>query len=234
MPAPPPLRISLTVDDVRLVREGQGRPCSARILDTAATLLDRVKDGHWLRPAHRYALWPVAAAGSGCLRLRGWGALHSPLAAHRLCRATHVAAGICTIGSRVGQQVREWFAAGEAVKAVVLDEIGSLALYRLAEDLEGRIRLEARRLGLEASGVLNPGDDGFDISEQPKVIELAGGARMGVSLTAGGMLCPEKSLTLIMGIGKGVPAWGRDRNCARCRARRRCPHRHLVPPNLAA
>ncbi|MBI2992810.1 MAG: hypothetical protein HYY48_01380 [Gammaproteobacteria bacterium] len=235
MPVLPPPCISLTADEVRLAWEERGRrSCSARVLDTVSTVLERMNDGHWLQPAYGYALWPVAGSGSGHLRLRGGGTLHSRLAVHRCGRATRLAAGICTVGSRLGHQIREWFAAGQAVKAVVLDEVGSLALYRLAGHLERQVRVEAQHLGLQSSGVLHPGDDGFELSEQRKVVELAGGADIGISLTSGVMLYPEKSLTMVMGLGDRMPVWGRDRGCARCRARRQCPYRHPHSADRAA
>ena len=62
---------------------------------------------------------------------------------------------------------------------------GSVPAQRPARDANAE---EAAILRLEASGVLNPGEDGFDLSEQATVAQLAGGETIGVSVTTTGML----------------------------------------------
>ena len=199
-----------------------------RIHATASALVARSEAERWLRPAISYEIWPIAAANSDCLELADGIRLRSVQAAHRLRGAVWLAAGVCTLGGRLEQQVRASFAAGEHLHAVLLDDIGTRALFRLADDLEARLRREARHLGFEASGVLNPGEPGFRLREQRTVVGLAGGARIGVSVTPSGMMSPGKSLTLIMGLGDAMPVWGRGESCARCRAQPRCSLRRAA------
>lgn len=235
MPSLPEPRISLTREDVcRAWGERRTRLAAGRVPAAVTEILGRMHDERWLQPASSHGIREIAGSSSGWLELNDGTRLESPLIAHRLHRATLLAAGVCTVGGELRRRVNGWFAAGEPLKAVLLDEIGSLALHRLGDCLEQLIRAEARRMGLDASGVLNPGEPGFDLSEQRKVTELAGGAGIGVSLTAAGMLSPEKSLTLVMGLGKRIPHWHRSENCAHCGARRRCPYRHKALEGLAA
>lgn len=214
--------------------EQRMRLANSRVLSTVTEILARIDDERWVRPESVYRIRPVEAGGPGWLELGGRTRLRSPLAAHRMRRATRLAVGICTLGAGLDERVRETFAAGEALRAVLLDEIGSLMIYRLADRLERLIRSEARRLGLEASGVLCPGDPGFDLHEQRLLLDLAGGSSVGVSVTPGGMLTPQKSLTLVMGLGTRMPAWSHADNCARCRARNSCPHRRPSPGCMIA
>lgn len=162
------------------------------------------------------------------MELAGGMRLRSAQAAHRLRGAAWLAAGVCTIGGRLEQQVRASFAAGRQLQAVLLDEIGTRALFRLADDLEACLRREAQRLGITASGVLNPGEPGFPLREQRTVMELADAARIGVSATTDGVMSPGKTLTLIMGLGEAMPLWERGQSCARCRAQPRCMYRRTV------
>lgn len=199
-----------------------------RIRAAASALLAHAEAEQWLRPAISYALWPIAATHSDGMELAGGVRLRSVQAAHRLRGAAWLAAGVCTLGGRLERQVRASFSAGEHLQAVLLDEIGTRALFRLADDLEAQLRREARQLGFMASGVLNPGEPGFSLREQRTVMELAGAARIGVSATTEGVMSPGKTLTLIMGLGEAMPFWGRGESCARCRAQPRCTLRRAA------
>jgi hypothetical protein len=188
-------------------------------------LLARVEAEHWIQPKTGFQVWPVVGRGQEWLELRGGSRISSRMLGHYLPGATHVAAGVCTIGDALEKHVSEGFAASDRLRAVLLDEIGTLALFRLGDQLEESMQAEAAQHALEASGVLSPGEDGFEISQQAAVVELAGGADLGVSQTTTGMLIPRKSLSMVVGFGARMPKWSRGERCARCGARERCPHR---------
>ena len=198
------------------------------IADTRRALAAEARAGGWKQAVFSYEFWPIAGIGPDFLDLMGGMRLHSVSAAQWLPGARWLAAGVCTLGGEWERQVHANFAAGEPLRALLLDEIGSQALYRLAARVEARVRREARQRGLEASGVLNPGEPGLELREQRTVVRLAGGSRIGVSVSHGEVLSPMKSLTLIMGVGKQMPVWGRDANCARCAAKLRCTHRRVA------
>ncbi|MDE3108733.1 MAG: hypothetical protein KGL02_02225 [Acidobacteriota bacterium] len=150
--------------------------------------------------------------------------ISSPKLNHHLPGARFVATGVCTIGCALERQVSERFASGDRLPAVMLDEIGTVALFRVSDRLENEIQVEAARLGLEAGGVLNPGEDGLEISQQRPIVELANGPSIGISSSAA-MLVPRKSISMLIGIGARMPKWTRGQRCAVCAARDRCPHR---------
>jgi hypothetical protein len=116
----------------------------------------------------------------------------------------------------------------------MLDEIGSLALYRLADQFATLMRDEAGSMDLAASGVLNPGEEGFDLSQQVAVLRAAGGESIGVHVSGAALLLPQKSLTAVMGFGVNLPSWDRGENCGRCATRTRCPYRHDAVDGIAA
>jgi hypothetical protein len=223
------LRVPLLVDDVtRAWGSRRARLASPRMLALVTELLERVDAENWLQPAVSFRAWPVVESGPGWMDLSNGARLKAPLLNHYLRGASHLALGVCTVGAAIENHVSEWFAANERLRAVVLDDIGTFALYGLSDQLEALLQKEAESLGLEASGVLSPGEDGFELSEQAKVAELAGGESIGVSITSTGMLIPRKSLSMVMGFGTRMPKWGRGERCARCGARERCPHRQQV------
>lgn len=223
------LRVPLSIEDVtRAWGSRRARLASPRMLALVAELLERAATENWLQPAVSFRVWPVVESGPGWMELRDGTRLHARLLSHHLRGASHLALGVCTVGAALENRVSEWFAASERLRAVVLDDIGSLALYGLSDQLEALLQKEAETLGLEASGVLSPGEDGFDLSEQAKVAELAGGGSIGISITSTAMLIPRKSLSMVMGFGARMQKWGRAERCARCGARERCPHRQQI------
>jgi hypothetical protein len=225
MPVMTEIRIPLTVEEITSSwGPRHSRPASPRVTTLLSELLLQLEANHWMEPKISFDICRVSSAGPGWIELNGESRLSSPALSHQLPGATQIAAGVCTIGTALEQQVRQWFANSERLRAVMLDEIGTLALFHLANELENRLQLEAGQRGLDAGGVLSPGEGGFQISQQAAVLRLARGAEIGVSQTTAGMLAPRKSISMIIGFGKRMPKWTRGERCARCGARERCPH----------
>lgn len=202
----------------------RARLMSPRMTELLSSLLARIDDEAWIQPIASFAVLPVTSSGPDYLDLRGGARITSRTLGHHLPGAAFVTAGVCSIGDAIEKRVSEGFATGDRLRAVMLDEIGTLALFRLSDRLEETVQAEAGRLGLEAGGALNPGEGGFDISQQATVVELANGHSIGVSHTSA-MLVPRKSISMLLGIGSRMPKWSRGERCAVCAARDRCPHR---------
>jgi hypothetical protein len=217
--------VTLTVDDVTASwGTRRARLASARMTAIISNLLAQIEACHWIQPKISFEVWPVVARTRERLDLSSGASICSPTLGHFIPGATHVAAGVCTIGAAIENHVSEGFAASDRLQSVILDEIGTLALFRVGERLESLVQAEAARLGLDASGPLSPGEDGIDISQQATVLGLAGGARIGLSNTTIAMLTPRKSASMIFGLGSRMRKWNRSDRCAVCAARDRCPH----------
>ena len=180
----------------------------------------------WLAPAISYRIHPITDRAADWMELSGRIRLNAPLLMHRLRRASSLAFGVCSIGPKISQQVSDWFAGRERLKAVLLDDIGTLALFKLGDYLEALISRQSLAMGLQASGTLSPGEEGFDLTAQAEVLELAGGGDIGVLVRGGSLLVPHTSTTSVIGLGEQMTSWSRDDSCATCRAGRRCPYRH--------
>ena len=228
MPTISDIPIRLSLDEIRHAwgaeRARLLAPSMARNLQR---LLNQIEAERWLDAAISYRVLEVTGRGPGWLQAGG-SRLESVMIARYLQQAAHLVFGVCTLGDNFVCQMRRYFDSNRQVQAVLLDEIGTLLLYKLSDHLEEMLCRQAEGMELQASGSFNPGDEGFDISLQGKVLELAGGDKIGVTLQGKCLLVPHKSLTSVIGLGRNMPTSSRAERCARCRSRDRCPHRQDI------
>ncbi|MCC6201378.1 MAG: hypothetical protein IT494_00060 [Gammaproteobacteria bacterium] len=226
MPLLRDLSLAIAVEDIACGRHtARARPLSPAVRTRLAELIETVTAQRWLQPAIAYRIRTITDRGGDWIELDGAIKLQAPLLAHRMRPASHLATVVCTVGESLSRQVSAWFGSGNPARAVLLDELGSIALTKLADRCGELLRDEALALGLDLSGSLHPGDDGFAIEQQAAVLQLAGGDELGIALQGGSTLAPLKSLTAVYGLGKKMPNWSAGDNCATCRARERCSYR---------
>lgn len=135
------------------------------------------------------------------------------------CQQFMVAA--CTIGPYLEQMVDRLLSKGNLLNAMLLDEIGNAAIYELEDRCFEIANKKAKEKDLTASGCICPGQDGFALDEQAKILELVNAQEMGVTLTEFNIMCPRKSTTLVIGIGEEVSHWDK---CEYCDMKYRCEY----------
>jgi hypothetical protein len=173
-----------------------------------------------LAPALRFAIVDLDRPAAATLHAGGM-----PLYAPRLLPAagelTALACGVATIGARLEQRVTALCAERRVSLALALDALGNRCLYLLSRCLQDRMLVRARDRGLVLSGELRPGDPGLALDAQTTVLRLADAAAIGVQATRGLALHPLKSISMVLGAGRGLPParWSR---CDDCRSRPRC------------
>lgn len=127
-----------------------------------------------------------------------------------------------TLGAETDRLLRRWSAqsmakaaVGQAVCAVWLDDLCAALSQSLSGELEE---------GTYLTPPFSPGYGDWDLSVQGRVLDLlTAHKRIGLTLTAGGMLVPEKSVTAVVGISdREEDACGQK--CMRCR-KTDCPFR---------
>ena len=140
--------------------------------------------------------------------------------AHHLRHCRDCVLYAVTLGAETDRLLRRWSArsmaqaaVGQAVCAVRLDEF--------CADLCDEIHREG---GGYLTPPFSPGYGDWDLSVQSKVLDLLSAhKRIGLTMTAGGMLVPEKSVTAVVGISdREEDACGQ--RCMRCR-KTDCPFR---------
>jgi hypothetical protein len=146
--------------------------------------------------------------------------LRSSLLSQHLHAAQFVEAVVCTIGPKVerlaSQVIREDISLGLA-----LDGLGSTAVEALANMACRHIELQAEQDHLQTSIPLSPGMQGWPVEVgQPVIFKILDPAQIGVSLTPDGLMLPQKTLSMLVGIGSELDSSGST--CQYCAMRETC------------
>ena len=136
-----------------------------------------------------------------------------------------------TVGEGIEQESSRRFGAGGYASAVLLDAGATAAVEQVADAMEDAIRPGILREGYRMRWRFSPGYGDWPLSQQPDVLRLSGGERIGISLTDSLMLMPRKSITAVIGLARNEKASSEERvengtpkGCAAC-GMRDCPSR---------
>jgi len=123
---------------------------------------------------------------------------------------------ISTIGPALEAEVTRLAGAGELLKAVVLDSIGSVAAEAVADYIDAKIAEESAREGLKTSCRASPGYGDWDVREQAAVFALLPAERVGVRLSETFMMTPRKSISFAMHVAKKPERLRSENSCGNC------------------
>lgn len=199
-----------------------------RILSLLPGIFDEIKQSSLVRPAIAWEIVEVETIKDGVMKLHDGSRLQAPLLSHRMRRASRLAFIVATLGEGIGRHINGLFNSGQQLKAILTEEIANAWLFRVSQLSQEWVDKEAAKTGLQASGSLSPGDEGFPLQGQAQVLEQSGAARLGIALSEYSMMTPRHSLSSVIGLGRRMQRWTQVENCAECRARDRCPHRHTL------
>ncbi|MEN3190492.1 MAG: hypothetical protein ABDK78_06195 [Atribacterota bacterium] len=131
--------------------------------------------------------------------------------------ATYLLVGVVTIGSSLEEKVSELFSQGEYPRALALDAVGTVAVEDFSRKVRSLACQEAIEQGSKTSRHFSPGYSGWNISQQKIIFEIIPADDIGVILTKGYMMLPQKSLSWVIGVGKKIDKSFRDDNdCKNC------------------
>ncbi len=182
-----------------------------------------------LQPAVVTASFAVEGLGHERLQLEGGGYLAGPLIKEHLYRARSVVVAVCTIGPALEAAASDSFTRDPAV-GVALDALGSVAVDMLAAALCQWEGDQAVAEGLQTTMPLSPGLKGWPVATgQRQLFELLDVSAAGVTLNKSYMMVPQKSASLVIGVGPDVDSSPEPCDycsmAATCRYRqRRVPH----------
>ena len=177
-------------------------------------------------PAFSYRTLPVREVRGDLLDF-GDAALRTPGLAAISAQLSGVTAVACTIGQALEARVSALCAGRRLSLALALDEVGNELLFYTVRHVTLLLRGETRRRGFSSGATLSPGCRDLAIDQQGSVVAMAGGDRLGITVTEQGMLFPVKSRTLVVGIGTGLTAPPMRRSCDTCSSRETCRYRAL-------
>lgn len=123
---------------------------------------------------------------------------------------------VCTIGPALEAEVTRFAAAGEILKAVVLDSIGSVAAEAAANYIDTKIGEECAREGLKVSCRASPGYGDWDVRGQEGIFALLPAERVGVRLSETFMMSPRKSISFAMHVAENPERLRSENSCGNC------------------
>jgi hypothetical protein len=118
--------------------------------------------------------------------------------------ASHLLVGVVTIGDLLEKKVSELFSQGEYPRALALDVIGTVAVEDFSRKVRKLARQEVIEQGFKTSRHFSPGYSGWEVSQQEIVFKSIPSDNIGVRLSKGFMMLPQKSLSWVIGAGKEI------------------------------
>ncbi|MHC2994955.1 MAG: hypothetical protein IBV53_05585 [Candidatus Atribacteria bacterium] len=138
----------------------------------------------------------------------------------QLKEVSHLLVGVVTIGDLLEKKVSELFSQGEYPRALALDAVGTVAVEDFSRRVRKLARQEIKEEGLKTSRHFSPGYGGWDVSQQKIIFKNIPTENIGVRLTKGCMMLPQKSLSWIIGAGKEmIISSEEDNNCGNCQSK---------------
>lgn len=226
MPIVRDFRLELSNDDV-VRREGGSRakrlrPAIQRITDE---LLATAEGEGLLQPAIAFARVPIAAFRDDRITLRDGRVVEGRILVTRFRGAEELAAVMCTLGPRLDTRVQACHAGHDDLRALLLDGIGCAAMDALGRECCRLVGQAAEGAGMRATGALSPGIHGIPMSDQRVVHDLVGAGEIGITLTDGLMMTPNKSASMLFGLGREMAEWSKEQVCEWCNLSQSCAYR---------
>ncbi len=210
--------------DVDAVLRGQG--ADAAILRARRPGLVKVAEEAMresislLHPKVVYQEFKVEGIQHERLILNGGQKIESSLIVKHLAAASRLIVILATIGEQLEEQVSKIWDSN-MVYALALDGAGSASVEALANAACAYFEKQAAEEGLQVSIPLSPGMLDWPVSQgQPQIFRLLGDAGSAVQLTSSYIMVPQKSLTMVIGIGAELKSSGKT--CDYCTMRETC------------
>lgn len=186
-------------------------PLRMRVRQEALALIDAE---NLVEASYSYRIVPLERPASDILHADGE-QLHAPMLLPESGELTALGCGVCTLGSRIEARVSQLFQQKRASLSLAADGIATEMIYALGRRIQDRMLSECYRRGLTMAGELHAGDPGLDIGAQAAVLRLAEAHKIGVGLHGRHLMQPLKSGSVVLGVGRDLPAvtWSRCDTC---------------------
>lgn len=198
--------------------------------------IELIKAEDLVDAAYSYNIVALDKPAAATLYLAGE-TLYAPKMLPESGELTALGCGVTTLGPRLEARVGKLFGEKRGSLAMALDGVANEMLMALDRRIQDRMLSECYRRRLSMAGELRAGDPGLDISAQAAVLRLADARSIGVQVNEHHLMTPLKSTSLILGIGRNLPAvsWSRCDTCpssAKCNFGRR--PQAVVPSSAGA
>ena len=195
---------------------------SARI---SSLIDDYAEHAHYLiNPLYSYVIKNVEWARGSMALIEGSIIFKSQVIAQLLEHCNQVAILLVTIGKYLEETTSKLARDGLMLQATVLDAIGSDAVEKVADFVQGRVKEIAEAKGLFISRRFSPGYCDWNIGQQRMIFHALTGNTVGVRLTGECLMIPQKSISGIIGIGPSYDNVENYNPCKFCN-KQDCPGR---------
>lgn len=178
-----------------------------------------------IQPVIAYDWLPVEMAGEGPVRV-GQRSLQLGFYAKFMADAREAAVAVFSIGAALEGRVSRLLRDGETAKAYLLDEVGIRSVLEVSRRFNAIVEQEAATRQWGVGVELAPGRvNGWNLAEQRLLCSLLDIGAIGVSMTDAGMLIPQKSASVMIGIGPDYAAAQVRSPCDSCARRPTCKWR---------
>jgi hypothetical protein len=170
-----------------------------------------------------YRRLAIAARTHDRVRLEGGYILSGKTIARLLAPAEQAVIAVCTIGGKLETYISQVISEDPPL-GLALDGLGSAAIETLAEQACAYFADQAALDGMEATVPLGPGVEGWPVDPgQKQIFTIVDAQEAGVSLSPSSMMLPQKSLSLVIGLGEQVETTGKV--CDYCSLRLTCRYK---------
>lgn len=173
-----------------------------------------------------YRLFELEALEADGIRIGGQYFRTGPIISRQLEGAEQAAVMVCTIGAAPEARSAQLMKEKEPVLGFIADTAASVLAEQAAETVHQHLALKLAAEGLGVTNRFSPGYCGWDVQEQHKLFRLFPEAFCGVQLHDSAFMQPRKSISAVIGIGKGLKR--EDYVCQVCNSNQ-CAYRKSKP-----
>ena len=191
---------------------------AARLLPEALSLAN---------PMAYFQSFGVRRIQKKCLELENRTCFTGGLVGRLLGGSQEVVVLICTLGPAMENRASQYFSEGYPARGYLLDRLGTLALGALAERARQEIEFSAQARGMKSSTPISPGHADWPLAEQRVLFDLLPSKETGVALTQSHLMKPNKSLSMVIGLGEKIITHTEASQCQYCPLKKTCTYCHL-------
>lgn len=223
-------QLDVTISPEELGEKIQAGKNKQQFVDKAVVLLDKL-DRCW-NPAIVYRWLPVSMNESNETNCTV--EIDSDKLSFRLGHsstfiknARYALAACYTAGDAIEKKAQEASEKQQFLDSYLLDIINLLVLEKTGNIITGIAEQSAKERSWGVSPFLSPGSvHGWELEEQHKIAQLLPLSQIGVAIRPDAVLIPFKSLTCLIGIGKGYSATSVGTTCQVCSKNSTCQMRY--------
>lgn len=118
---------------------------------------------------------------------------------HHLWNTEGVTLFVVTIGPELDRRIQEFTREGNMSSAAILDTVGSVAVESVVDYVNELVNTKARESGYKTTKRFSPGYGDWQLKEQKGLLNLLKASQIGVTLSSGYQMQPQKSVSGVIG-----------------------------------